>query len=136
MDPSKISVVLQWPTPRSLRGLRGFLGLTGYYRRFIHNYGKIAAPLTALLRKEEQQKWCWTPEAAAAFEELKQALTSAPLLSMPDFSQEFVIECDASGKGIGAVLMQNKQPIAYFSKSLSGSLLSKSTYEKELMVLV
>lgn len=75
-------------------------------------------------------------EAEEAFQVLKKTLTLAPVLCMPDFSQPFVIECDAFGRGIGAVLMQDRQPIAYFSKSLSGRLLSKSAYEKELMALV
>lgn len=75
MDPAKVSAVRQWPTPTSPRGLRGFLGLTGYYRRFICNYGKIAAPLTALFRKEDARRWHWTKEADQAFLALKQALT-------------------------------------------------------------
>lgn len=125
IDPAKISAVIKWPTPNSIRGLRGFSGLTGYYHRFIYDYGKIAAPLTTLLKKENSH-WYWSKEAEGAFQELKRALTSAPLLGMPDFSKEFVIECDASGRGIGTVLMQEGKPIAYFSKHLSSRLLSKS----------
>ncbi|KAL1544617.1 hypothetical protein AAHA92_21443 [Salvia divinorum] len=140
MDPSKVSAVLRWPTPTSLKGVRGFLGLTGYYRRFIRDYGKIAAPLTALLKKptEDSRKkyWAWPIDAEQAFSDLKAALTSAPLLRMPDFTKEFVIECDASGRGLGAVLMQERQPVAYFSKTLSSRWLAKSAYEKELMALV
>ncbi|XP_047979196.1 uncharacterized protein LOC125221113 [Salvia hispanica] len=140
MDPTKVSAVLRWPTPSTLKSIRGFLGLTGYYRRFIRDYGKIAAPLTALLRKPQsppsKQPWLWPTEAARAFEALKKALTSAPLLRMPDFTKEFIIECDASGCGLGAVLMQERQPVAYFSKTLSPRWLAKSAYEKELMALV
>lgn len=136
MDPGKVSAVISWPTPSSLRGLRGFLGLTGYYRRFIKDYGKIASPLTSLLKKGDGSSWRWPAEAESAFQELKTALTSAPVLRMPDFSQPFVIECDAAGRGLGAVLMQERQPIAYFSKQLTGRLLTKSAYEKELMALV
>ncbi|XP_041999963.1 uncharacterized protein LOC121749458 [Salvia splendens] len=140
MDPAKVSAVLRWPTPTSLKSIRGFLGLTGYYRRFIKDYSKIAAPLTELLKKQPtpppKVAWNWTPAAAAVFEALKSALTSAPLLKMPDFTKEFVIECDASGRGIGAVLMQDRQPVAYFSKTLSSRWLAKSAYEKELMALV
>ncbi|KAD2804662.1 hypothetical protein E3N88_38039 [Mikania micrantha] len=123
MDPKKIEVVLSWPVPTQLKGLRGFLGLTGYYRKFIKNYGSIARPLTDLTKKDA---FCWHPGAQAAFEQLKQALVSAPVLTLPDFKQPFMIECDASGRGIGAVLMQNRKPIAYFSKALSDRNLSKS----------
>lgn len=109
MDPAKISVVLRWPTPTSLKSVRGFLGLTGHYRRFIRDYGKIAAPLTELLKKpltpQPKSAWTWPKAAASAFDTLKSALTSAPLLRMPDFTKEFLIECDASGRGLGAVLM-------------------------------
>ncbi|KAL1199502.1 putative mitochondrial protein [Cardamine amara subsp. amara] len=136
MDPTKISSVLQWPTPKSLKAVRGFLGLTGYYRRFIQNYSLIARPLTNLLRKDQPSKFTWSSEAATAFEKLRKAVTEAPVLVMPDFSKTFVIECDASGVGIGAVLMQASQPIAYFNKALSEKSLSKSAYEKELMALV
>lgn len=86
MDPAKVGAVLKWPTPTTLRGLRGFLGLTGYYRRFICDYGKLAAPLTKLLKKESQKAWDWPTEAEEAFQALKHALTTAPVLRMPDFS--------------------------------------------------
>lgn len=83
MDPAKISAVENWPCPRSLRALRGFLGLTGYYRKFIAGYSGVAAPLTALLKKKAFR---WTEEVEAAFGQLKQALMMAPLLQIPDFS--------------------------------------------------
>lgn len=133
MDPQKIEAILQWPIPKSIKALRGFLGLTGYYRRFVRNYGKIARPLTDLLKKG---KFLWNEDSSTAFKLLQQAITSAPVLAMPDFEQPFCIECDASGKGIGAVLFQNKKPIAFFSKALAESSLTKSVYEKELMALV
>jgi hypothetical protein len=113
--------------------VRGFLGLTGYYRKFIVNYGKIAKPLTELTKKEG---FTWNTAADEAFERLKKAVTSAPVLSLPNFALPFEIECDASGKGVGAVLMQMKHPIAYFSKAFNSSRLSKSAYDKELMALV
>lgn len=133
MDPQKVEAVLNWPLPKSLKALRGFLGLTGYYRRFIRDYGKIARPLTNMLKRGN---FGWNEESRAAFQQLQRAVTTAPVLAMPDFDQPFAIECDASGKGIGAVLTQGKRPIAYFSKALSDSSLSRSIYEKELMALV
>ncbi|KAK7286582.1 hypothetical protein RJT34_21675 [Clitoria ternatea] len=133
MDPKKIEAILQWPRPKNVKALGGFLGLTGYYRRFICNYGKIARPLTDLLKKEN---FAWTETSTTAFKQLQKAVTSAPVLAMPDFSKQFEIECDASGKGIGAVLTQDKKPIAFFSKGLADSSLTKSVYEKELMALV
>ena len=133
MDPQKVSVILQWVAPKSLKALRGFLGLTGYYRRFIYNYGRLARPLTQLLKKGN---FGWTAESMEAMQQLKTAVTTAPVLRMPDFSQPFCIECDASGTGLGAMLSQEKQRIVFFSKALAETSLTKSIYEKELMALV
>jgi hypothetical protein len=133
VDPSKIESVMKWPTPKNVKGVRGFLGLTGYYRKFIKDYGKVARPLTDLTKKDA---FHWNAEAQKAFEMLKEKLTTAPVLALPDFSQEFTIECDASGVGIGAILMQNKRPVAYFSKALGVRNMTKSAYEKELMAVV
>ncbi|PNX67289.1 retrotransposon-related protein, partial [Trifolium pratense] len=115
VDPSKVNSVLQWPTPKNVKGVRGFLGLAGYCRKFIRDYGKIAKPLTELTKKDNFK---WGVEAQQAFEELKKKLTTAPVLSLPNFDKDFLIECDASGGGIGAILMQDKRPIAYYSKAL------------------
>jgi hypothetical protein len=133
VDPEKIKCVLDWPEPKTVKGVRGFLGLTGYYRKFVKDYGKIAKPLTELTKKDN---FSWGPSARDAFNKLKKIMTSPPVLVLPNFSLPFEIECDAAGRGIGAVLMQQKQPIAYFSKALSDGNLSKSVYEKELMALV
>nr|XP_034919250.1 uncharacterized protein LOC118052388 [Populus alba] len=132
-DPSKIESMIKWPKPKTLKSLRVFLGLTGYYRRFIKGYGVIADPLTKLLKKGAFQ---WGSDADQAFEELKRAVSTPPVLALPDFNQSFVIECDASGRGLGVVLMQEGRPISYFSKSLKGRELSLSTYEKEFLALV
>ncbi|KAK8936447.1 hypothetical protein KSP39_PZI012366 [Platanthera zijinensis] len=136
MDTDKVHAVLHWPTPTSLREVRGFLGLTGYYRRFIKDYGGIARPLTQLLKKSDDAPFAWPPAATAAFAALQSALIHAPVLAMPDFNQPFIIECDASGTGVGAVLMQNGRPIAYYSRAFSTAIRSRSAYENELMALV
>nr|KAJ0228165.1 hypothetical protein LSAT_V11C100046520 [Lactuca sativa] len=133
VDPEKVKAIEQWPIPKSLRELRGFLGLTGYYRKFISGYASIAAPLTDQLRKD---CFGWSPIAIQAFNTLKAALMKAPILAMPDFTKLFIIETDASGKGIGAVLLQNKHPVAFYSQVLGVKNRLKSIYEKELMAIV
>jgi hypothetical protein len=94
----KLSAVVAWPRPKSLKALKGFLGLTGYYRKFIKGHGSIAAPLTDLLKKNA---FLWSEVAEQAFQNLKVVVTNPPVLVLPDFNQPFVIECDASGRGIG-----------------------------------
>ncbi|XP_031479939.1 uncharacterized protein LOC116250456 [Nymphaea colorata] len=132
-DPEKLQAMEQWPLPKDPRGMRGFLGLTGYYRRFIKGYGLIASPLTHMLKKGE---FTWTDKAREAFVKLKAAMMSAPVLALPDFAKDFVIETDASDVGIGAVLSQEGHPIAFMSKALTSRAKPLSTYEKELLAIV
>ncbi|KAA0063300.1 Ty3/gypsy retrotransposon protein [Cucumis melo var. makuwa] len=133
VDPEKIRAVKEWPAPSNVREMRGFLGLTGYYRRFVQNYGSISAPLIQLLKAGAYK---WTEETEAAFEKLKKAMMTLPVLAMPDFNLPFEIESDASGFGVGAVLVQAKRPVAYFSKVLSMRDRARPVYERELIAVV
>lgn len=101
-EPSKIQAMVDWPTPTTIKSLRGFLGLTGFYRKFIQGYACIASPLSSLLRRDAFQ---WNPQAQVAFDTLKRAMTAAPVLTLPNFSIPFTLETDASGVAMGAVLM-------------------------------
>jgi len=114
-DPHKIQVIINWPLPTGLKQLRGFLGLTSYYRRFIKGYGSICKPLTQLLKKDVIG---WNEVATAAFNLLKKVMTSAPVLALPDFNITFIVKTDASMTRVGAVLMQEGHLIAFISKSL------------------
>jgi hypothetical protein len=113
--------------------LRGFLGLTGYYRKFVKNYGIISKPLTQLLTKKGFE---WSDTAQAAFAALKEAMTNTPVLALPDFNQPFAIETDACDTGVGAVLMQNGHLITYMSKALGVMNRKLSIYEKEFMAVM
>jgi hypothetical protein len=93
-----------------LKNLRGFLGLTGYYRKFVWNYGRIVASLTTLTKKDS---FSWTPEETKDFEQLKEVMCKGPILTTPDFTKTFIVECDASRNGIGVVLMQEGSPLAF-----------------------
>ncbi|XP_078431103.1 uncharacterized protein LOC144702949 [Wolffia australiana] len=132
-DAAKIEAIREWPRPQTLRQLCGFLGLAGYYRRFIQGYASKAWPLTQLLKKGNFQ---WGEEAQEAFKGLKQALSTAPVLALPDFAQPLTIDTDASGVGVGAVLLQKEQPIAFFSKALPPTIHTRSAYERELVAVV
>ena len=132
VDPTKIEAIQAWPKPTTVKQLRGFLGLTGYYRKFVANYAHLAYPLTEFLKKNG---FNWTAEAEVAFEGLKLAMTQTPVLALPDFSKPFIVETDASNTGVGAVLTQDGHPIAYFSKKLNKKLALASAYIRELYAM-
>jgi len=97
VDPEKVRCILDWPKPKNVKGVRGFLGLTGYYRKFVKDYRKLAKPLTELTKKDN---FSWGPEADAAFKLMKSIMTSPPVLVLPNFPLPFEVECDVAGRGI------------------------------------
>jgi hypothetical protein len=138
VNPAKIRDVEEWPTPVSLKEVRGFVGLCSYYRRFVKDFGKIAAPLTSL--SEKGRKFVWTEECQQAFKTLKGLLTSAPLLAMPNDTDTFILDTDASQYAIGAVLSQiqsdGERPVAYASRKLSRAEVNYCVTRKELLAVV
>ena len=137
-DPSKIEAVRDWPVPTNLRQCRAFVGLCQYYRRFVPNFSAIAAPLHALTKKGVQ--FSWSAECNAAFEQLKSALISADVLALPDDEGQFILDCDASDKAIGAVLSQiqngEERPICYASQLYDKHQQNYNVTRKELLALV
>lgn len=133
-DKSKTEAMLAWPIPSNLTELRGFLGLTGYYRKFVKHYDILAKPLTDLL--QHNKNFVWTESAQQAFDLLKKAMSHTPVLVLPDFNLPFVIETDACEDGIGAVLLQQGHPVAYLSRALGVNNKKLSIYEKEFMAIM
>jgi hypothetical protein len=134
MDEAKIVAITSWPLPTTVTQVRSFLGLAGFYRRFVRDFSTIAAPLHELTKNGVPFRW--GPSQQKSFDALKSKLTQAPLLQLPDFDRTFELECDVSGIGIGGVLIQGGKPVALFSEKLHGPTLNYSTYDKELYALV
>ncbi|CAL9002196.1 unnamed protein product [Prunus brigantina] len=134
VDPQKIEAVMNWPQPTSVTEIRSFLGLAGYYRRFVEGFSVIAASLTRLTRKGV--KFEWSDECEKSFTELKTRLTTAPVLALPDDSGNFVIYSDASQQGLGCVLMQHGKVIAYASRKLKKHELNYPVHDLELAAVV
>ncbi|GJY01113.1 putative reverse transcriptase domain-containing protein [Tanacetum coccineum] len=134
VDPSKIEAVKNWEAPTSPTEVRSFLGLAGYYRRFIANFSSIAKPLTLLTQKNK--KYEWGAEQEEAFQLLKSKLCDAPILSLPDGVEDFVVYCDASNRGLGCVLMQRNKVIAYASRQLKIHEKNYTTHDLELGAVV
>jgi hypothetical protein len=134
IEPAKVTTVQQGHIPTNVKQLRVFLGLTGYYIRFIRHYGLLSKPLTQLLKKGVTFQW--TPQAQQAFELLKESLMKAPVLGIPDFAETFVIETEASDIRMGAVLMQDGHPISFLRKAFSPRNQALSTYDKECLAMI
>jgi len=134
VDPTKVEAVLQWEPPKSVTEIRSFLGLVGYYRRFIEGFSKIAMPLTQLTKKG--QKFEWTENCENSFQELKRRLTTSLVLALPDPNGHFVVFCDASKTGLGYVLMQDRNVVAYASRQLRTHEKNYPNHDLELAVIV
>ncbi|XP_071679994.1 uncharacterized protein [Lolium perenne] len=134
VDPSKVAEVTEWEPPKNVGEIRSFLGLAGYYRRFIENFSKIVKPMTELLKKEK--KFAWTEACEAIFQELKKRLVSAPILCLPALEKEFQVYCDASHPGLGSVLMQEGKVAAYASRQLKKHEINYPTHDIELALVV
>ena len=134
VDPSKVEAVLEWERPTTITEIRSFLGLAGYYRKFIEGFSKLALPLTKLTRKG--QPFVWTSQCEENFQELKNRLTTAPVLILPDPHESFEVYCDASHQGLGCVLMQDKRVVAYASRQLRPHEVNYPTHDLELAAVV
>lgn len=134
VDPVKIEAVSKCSAPTTVTEICSFLGLAGYYRRFVEGFSSLAAPLTALTKKEK--KFDWTDKCEQSFQELKRRLTSAPILVLPSDNEEFIVYCDASKIGLGAVLMQQGKVIAYASRQLKVHEKNYPMHDLELAAVV
>jgi hypothetical protein len=111
VDPEKIEAMLEWQQPKNVTDIRNFLGLVGYYQRFIENFSKITKPMTKLLKNNVP--FIWPPKCEASFQELKSKLTTTPVLTLPDIQKDLMVYCDAFRQGLGCVLMQDGKVVAY-----------------------
>ena len=137
-SPEKVRAIIEWPRPKGVHDVRSFLGLASYYRRFVRGFSEMARPLTALTRAGAE--WEWSVPQHQAFNRLKAALTTAPVLKLPDFDRQFVVTTDASDAAVGAILEQDfgngLQPVAFASRKLNGAEMRYSAYERELLGIV
>jgi hypothetical protein len=133
-DPAKVAAVANWPAPMTVKEVRSFLGLTNYFRRFIEGYSKIVLPIQKLVNKDTP--FVWGDGCRQAFAAAKRALSSAPVLALPNFAKAFTVVCDASDSAAGAVLMQDNKPVAYSSHKFSPADARKGAYERELLAVV
>ncbi|KAL0556791.1 hypothetical protein IC582_005308 [Cucumis melo] len=134
VDPQKVEAVVNWERPISVTEVRSFLGLAGYYRRFIEDFSRLVLPLTALTRKNA--KFEWSDKCEQSFQELKKRLVTAPILALPVTGKDYVIYCDASRLGLGCVLMQDGNVIVYASRQLKEHECNYPTHDLELAAVV
>jgi hypothetical protein len=134
VDPKKVVAILDWKAPRDVRGIKSFIGMAGYYRRFIEGFSKIARPMTALLAKKVEFKW--TPECQESFETLNKKLTTTSVLILSDVHKPFSMNFDASYTGLGCVLMQEGRVVAYSSRQLKIHEKNYPTHDLELAAVV
>ena len=133
VDPEKVEAVMSWERPKSVFEIRSFLGLAGYYRRFIEDFSRLVAPMTRLIRKEV--KYEWNDLCERAFQKLKRRLTSAPILIVPERGQRYTIYCDASKEGLRCDLMQSGKGVAYGSRQLKNHDQNYPTHNMELAAI-
>jgi hypothetical protein len=133
VDPKKVAAILDWKAPKDVRGIKSFIGMVGYYRRFIEGFSKIARPMTALLAKKVEFKW--TPVCQESFETLKKLTTTLTLI-LPDVHKPFSVYCDASYTDLGCVLMQEGKVVAYSSRQLKIHEKNYPTHDLELAEVV
>jgi hypothetical protein len=134
VDPEKVRAVADWKVPKDVNGVRSFLELADYFRRFLQGYSKMVVPLTNLTRKDK--RWEWTAECQEAFEKLKHALINAPVLAPPELGKPFEMVLDASGVGLGAVLLQDGRPVAFKSRKLSPAEQNYTVIEQEMLGVI
>jgi hypothetical protein len=135
MDPDKVEVIKNWPSPRNIFEVRSFHGLASFYRKFIRNFSGISAEMMDTVKKRHKS-FHWTEEAEKIFNLLKRKIMEQPVLVLPYFQKTFQVKCDARRFAIGAVLSQEDSPIAYFSEKLNEAKMKYSTYDKEFYAVI
>jgi hypothetical protein len=135
MDPDKVEVIKNWPSPKNIFEVRSFHGLAIFYQKFIRNFSRISAAMMDTVKKRHKS-FHWTEEAEKSFNLLKRKIMEQPILVLPYFQKTFKVKCDASGFAIGVVLSQDDRPISYFNEKLNEAKAKYSTYDKEFYAII